>query len=219
MAVAVEGSWTHDGPVPDDIHAKAALRSQLRAARAARPAADRAAAAERLAQVVLSLPEVATLAGRARPGAGDCVAAYVSVGSEPPTQALLAGLVDAGLTVLLPVLLPDLDLDWAVYDPGMGLVPSTVPGRSGLREPPGARLGTAAVAGARLVLVPALAASKRGDRLGQGGGSYDRALARVRAGAATAAVLFDGELRDQLPAEPHDRRVAMAVTPSGVVRF
>ena len=195
------------------------MRIRLRAARAARPAADRAAAAERLAQAVLSLPEVTTLAAGARAGAGGCVAAYVSGGSEPPTQALLAALVEAGLTVLLPVLLPDLDLDWAVYEPGMGLVPSTVPGRSGLREPPGARLGTAAVAGARLVLVPALAASLCGDRLGQGGGSYDRALARVGAGAATAAVLFDGELLEQLPVAPHDRRVAMAVTPSGVVRF
>ena len=186
----------------------------MRAARLARSPGQLTEAGRQLVRVVLAMPQVRELVA----GGGGCVAAYVSVGGEPPTQALLGALHEVGLTVLLPVLLPDLDLDWAVYDPKAGLVPTAAPGRSGLREPPGGCLGVAAVAGAGLVLVPALAVSTRGDRLGQGGGSYDRVLVRV-AVASTAAVVFDEEVLEAVPAQPHDRRVAMAVTPSGVVRF
>jgi 5-formyltetrahydrofolate cyclo-ligase len=75
-----------------------------------------------------------------------------------------------------------------------------------LLEPSGPRLGPAAVADAHLVVVPALAVDRTGTRLGRGGGSYDRALARVR--APSVALLYAGELVDALPAEPHDRRVS-----------
>ena len=205
---------THDGPVPDDGQAKAALRARLRAARQARPAAELVAAGAQLARVVMAMPEVREIVAET----GGCVAAYVSMGGEPPTGPLLDALQQAGLTVLLPVLLPDGDLDWSAYDSEAALVPSAAAGRFGLREPPGVRLGVTAVVRARLVLVPALAASLRGDRLGQGGGSYDRALVRVPV-ASTVAVVFDDEVLEAIPTQAHDRRVAMAVTPARAVRF
>jgi 5-formyltetrahydrofolate cyclo-ligase len=65
------------------------------------------------------------------------------------------------------------------------------------------------------VLAPALAVSLTGVRLGRGGGSYDRALARVPAEVATAAVVFDDEVLDELPTDPWDVRVGWALTPSG----
>ncbi|NEA50803.1 5-formyltetrahydrofolate cyclo-ligase, partial [Streptomyces sp. SID10815] len=61
-----------------------------------------------------------------------------------------------------------------------------------------------------------------GLRLGRGGGSYDRVLARLeRAEARPALVvlLYDAEVVERLPAEPHDRPVRAVVTPSGVRRF
>ena len=85
-------------------------------------------------------------------------------------------------------------------------------------EPSGPRLGPEAVASAGLVLVPALAVDRSGMRLGQGGGSYDRALARVPAGVPLAVLLYDGELVDDVPSEPHDRPVTLVVLPSGAVR-
>jgi 5-formyltetrahydrofolate cyclo-ligase len=199
--------------MPSEVDAKTRLRARLRAARRARQAQERARDATRLAAVVLALPEVTGLA------AGSWVAGYVSVGAELQTSELLDSLVGAGLGVLLPVLLPDLDLDWAAYAGAARLVPSSVPGRSRLLEPSGPRLGVNAVAGAGLVLVPALAISRTGLRLGQGGGSYDRALGRVSLTVPTVGVLYDGELLPDVPGEPHDRRVTMAVLPSGVVRF
>ena len=79
------------------------------------------------------------------------------------------------------------------------------------------RLGPHAVRRARLVLLPALAADRRGVRLGQGGGFYDRTLPLVDADVPLVVVLDDGELVDELPAELHDRRVTAALLPeSGV---
>ena len=76
--------------------------------------------------------------------------------------------------------------------------------------------GVGAVAGCDVVLVPALAVDRRGTRLGRGGGSYDRALARAR--GLVVALLHEGELADLLPAEPHDVRVDVVALPSGLVR-
>ncbi|MBI2245950.1 MAG: 5-formyltetrahydrofolate cyclo-ligase [Nocardioides sp.] len=154
---------------------------------------------------MLALPEVRRAA---------TVAAYVSVGSEPGTGPLLDGLRAAGKRVILPVVLPDLDLDWAAYDGPDRLVPA----RRGLLEPPGPRLGPDAIATADVVLAPGLAVSPTGVRLGQGGGCYDRALGRVPVGTFTCVLLYDGEVGLDVPVEPHDRAVLFAATPSGVVR-
>ncbi|WP_190191790.1 5-formyltetrahydrofolate cyclo-ligase [Streptomyces minutiscleroticus] len=166
-----------------------------------------------LASRALGLPELA--------GAGT-VAAYVSMGAEPGTRALLDALRARGTRVLLPLLLPDNDLDWGVYTGPDSLVPVRYEGRMTLLEPAGDRLGPDAVLAADAVLLPGLAVDARGMRLGRGGGSYDRVLARLeRAGADPALVvlLYDTEVVDLVPAEPHDRPVRAAVTPSGTVRF
>ena len=134
-------------------------------------------------------------------GSSTRIAAYISVGTEPSTRELLRP------GWLLPVLLPDGDLDWIAYD---GRLASAA---RGLVEPIGDRLGVDAVTTCDLVLVPALAVDRRGNRLGRGGGSYDRALAR--AAGLTVALLHDGELVDQVPVEPHDIAVRAAVTPTG----
>jgi 5-formyltetrahydrofolate cyclo-ligase len=90
-----------------------------------------------------------------------------------------------------------------------------------MAEPVGPRLGVDAIAAADVVLVPALAVARDGVRLGKGGGSYDRALARARTGALVVALLWDGELHDagDLPVEPHDRPVDAVVTPSATTRL
>ncbi|MFF3331580.1 5-formyltetrahydrofolate cyclo-ligase [Streptomyces sp. NPDC002888] len=170
-------------------------------------------AAARLAERALELPEVA----HAR-----TVAAYVSVGSEPGTLALLDALRARGMRVLLPVLLPDNDLDWGVYGGEDSLARVQHGGRMALLEPAGERLGPDAVTGADVVLLPGLAVDARGMRLGRGGGSYDRVLARLeRAGVRPALVvlLYDSEVVARVPEEPHDRPVRAVVTPSGVRRF
>ena len=141
--------------------------------------------------------------------------AYVSVGTEPGTTGLLDALVGLGKRVVLPVVLPDLDLDWAVYEGPTSLAPA----RMGLLEPVGTRLGPDSVGTADLLLVPGLAVSRTGDRMGRGGGCYDRALGRVPVGTPVWVLLYDDEVGLDVPVEPHDRKVTGAVTPSGVSRL
>jgi len=150
--------------------------------------------------------QILSLVRRAAPAT---IAAYVPVGSEPG-GADLPDVLASHARVLLPVLLPDGDLDWAAFSGTL------VSGPRGLREPEGPRLGPAAVRSADLVLVPALAVDRRGMRLGRGGGSYDRALGRVPVGTFTCTLLYEGEWPVDVPLDPHDRPVTAVVTPRGI---
>jgi 5-formyltetrahydrofolate cyclo-ligase len=168
------------------------------AAGAAEPAPEPTALTRRL----LALPEVA--------GAG-CVAAYVSMGGEPDTHDILAGLRSRGIRVLLPAVRADLDLDFREY------TGTLVPGARGTREPPPAAPAVD-LARADVMIVPAVAVDRRGRRLGRGGGSYDRALTRVRSGVPVVALVHDREVVDAVPTRPHDRRVTVIVTPTRAMR-
>jgi 5-formyltetrahydrofolate cyclo-ligase len=183
---------------------KLALRDQIMTARGRLGVAVLGARARALAEVLLASPEVRRAA---------TVAAYVSVGREPGTGPLLDGLVGLGKRVVLPVLQPDLDLDWAVYRGPTSLLRA---GR-GLLEPAGPLLGPDALATADLVLVPGLAVDRTGLRLGRGGGSYDRALARAT--GTTVVLLNSEEVLPEVPAAPHDRRVDAVATELGLTRL
>ena len=180
---------------------KASLRRRLVAARTALSDAERAAAGRLIRASVLEMPEVS---------AAGTVAAYYSIGTEPDTHGLIFALWKRGSCVVLPVLLPDGDLDWASYEGPDSLAP----GPRGMLQPVEPVRGPGTVARADVVLVPALAVDLSGKRLGRGGGSYDRALARVGGQVPTIALLYDAELLDHVPAEPHDRPVRAVVRPS-----
>jgi 5-formyltetrahydrofolate cyclo-ligase len=186
--------------------AKLALRDQLITARGRIALADLASRAHAVTDLLMAAPEVRRAA---------TVAAYVSVGREPGTGALLEALAAAGKRVILPLLQPDNDLDWATYTGADSLASA---GR-GLLEPVTPPLGPDAIATADAVLVPGLAVDATGLRLGRGGGSYDRALGRVPVGTFTCVVLNDEEVLESVPAAPHDRRVTAAVTEHRLLRF
>jgi 5-formyltetrahydrofolate cyclo-ligase len=183
---------------------KTALRDQLVTARGRRSLAEVGEAARAIAGHLLAAPEVRRAAS---------VAAYVSIGTEPGTTDLIEALVAAGKRVILPVLQPDNDLDWAAYHDNLA------PARRGLLEPVGVRLGVDAIATCDVVLVPGLAVDPSGMRLGRGGGSYDRALARVPVGTPVVVLLYDGEVVERVPADGHDRRVGFVATPAGLIRL
>jgi 5-formyltetrahydrofolate cyclo-ligase len=183
------------------------MRDRLLVTRRARSPEARAAAGDAITEHLLAAPEMQRAA---------TVAAYVSVGTEPPTDRLLDRLRRQGVGVLLPVLLPDMDLAWGEYAGAASLEH----GPRGMRQPGGPRLAPTAVAGVDAVLCPGLAVDGSGLRLGRGGGSYDRALARVASGVWSCVLLYADEVLDaDLPADAHDQRVDAAVTPEGIVAF
>ncbi|WP_171058140.1 5-formyltetrahydrofolate cyclo-ligase [Modestobacter altitudinis] len=181
------------------VLAKAVLRERLLGRRRALPAEQGRAAAAAVADILVqALAGVRTLA------------AFVPDATEPGHGRLPAALAGLGARVLLPVVPPGgRTLDWAV---GSGRL---APGRFGLLEPVGPRLGPDALGTADVVVVPALAVDRAGTRLGRGGGYYDTSLVHARSDAVLVALLFDGERVDELPAEAHDRPVTAVVSPSG----
>lgn len=176
---------------------KRRLRRGIRSRRREHDADTARAVDTAVARVLTGCP---LLAGARR------IACYSSTTGEPGTKTLLAELRRHDVEVLLPVLLEDGDLDWELR--GARRTSPVGPGT----------LGPHAVASVDLVVVPALAVDTAGRRLGQGGGSYDRALARVPARVPVLAVVHDDELLDAavnpLPVLPHDRLVQAVVTPS-----
>ncbi|OBJ23037.1 5-formyltetrahydrofolate cyclo-ligase [Mycobacterium sp. 1245801.1] len=184
---------------------KAALRDQLLAAR--RRVADdvRAAEARHLCERLEASESIVT--------SGSTVCAYVPVGTEPGSAAMLDALLRRSGRVLLPVARTTADdtpmpLSWGEYRPG-----TLTTGRWGLLEPPQPWLPPSALAEAAVVLVPALAVDRRGVRLGRGRGFYDRSLGGRDPQARLIAVVRDAELLDELPADPHDVPMTHALTP------
>ncbi|WP_409484878.1 5-formyltetrahydrofolate cyclo-ligase [Arsenicicoccus dermatophilus] len=185
-----------DGTAPGS---KKALRTQLWAARRARLAnstgARRDSDAGRLAEQVMRLV-------REQVGPGATVTSYESYPAEPGTRPLNRALVAAGYRVIVPVTLPDLDLDWRPLD--------------GAEDDADALLGRDAIGEADLLLIPGTAVDRTGVRLGQGGGCYDRALPRRRDGVPVVTLLHPGELlATPLPRDDHDQLVDAVVTACG----
>lgn len=122
------------------------------------------------------------------------VAAYLGVGVELSTDVLLERLAAAGYSVLLPVCEPQYQLAWIRWTPGTELARSSL---APVLEPVGERETVQIMEDVDVVLLPALAADTAGNRLGQGGGYYDRFLAslsQVQRKPLTAAVVYDHEL-------------------------
>ena len=149
---------------------KDSARAHFRKLRQDLPETDRRAAAEQLASHVMAGLEAA---GAER---GSTVACYLSTGAEPSTELLLPALTRAGYRVVVPVCEPEYQLSWVQWYDGVELVRSP---RAWVYEPVGERLPSAIMADVPLILLPGLAVDADGNRIGQGGGYYDRFLASV----------------------------------------
>ena len=152
---------------------------------------------------------------------GATVAAYRPFGAEPGAalEPELPERLAVVYKVLLPVLLPDNDLAWQESVPdgpqeetGDEVGHSAGDGPADGTGQGGPVLGPEAIEKVAAVIVPGLAVSNDGIRLGRGGGSYDRALARVGPEVPVVALLRDWEFGVSVPAEPHDRPVTGVIT-------
>jgi 5-formyltetrahydrofolate cyclo-ligase len=143
--------------------------------------------------------------------AAKTIASYISYGDEPQTKDLNDAILKSGKTLLLPRVLKDKSLEWLSWngDPG-ALVKS-----GKILEPKGEAISGSEI---DIVIVPTLHANRDGYRLGQGGGSYDRALAQIS--AWSIGLIYSGELTvEPFPVEPHDVKLSAIATPDLIVRF
>lgn len=139
---------------------------------------------------------------------------YLNTVDEPPTRPFLRWAAENRLTVLLPVSREDGLMDWAVYEDGDEAVDVL-----GMPHPTTGLLGPMAIHDADLLLIPAALVARDGSRLGWGRGYFDRTLGSMEKRPPTFAVVYDHEVVDSVPTEPHDQTIDGAITPSGIVRF
>jgi 5-formyltetrahydrofolate cyclo-ligase len=137
-------------------------------------------------------------------GAFKAIASYQPLRSEPDITAFNQWAIDQTYEVWFPKV-NGTDLIWGTQDLSKGSFGITEP-KSGIPKP---RLD--------LIIVPALAIDRTGNRLGKGKGFYDRALRNFD--GITLAVVFEEELLESIPTEPHDFPVQVAMTPKTTLIF
>jgi len=180
---------------------KTELRKQVLAARDALAPAVRADASARALARVAALDALHS---------ARCVMAYLSFGSELDTAGLVRDLLARGVRLALPrINAATGEIDpWVVTDPAR----DTVAGKWGLREPDPARCTLVDLADIDFVLLPGVAFTVNGKRLGYGRGYYDRLIARFPARPVLVAAAFELQLVPDLPTGPADQRTDLVVT-------
>jgi 5-formyltetrahydrofolate cyclo-ligase len=137
------------------------------------------------------------------------VASFISFGDEPNTNIFLKHCqFDEKLALYVPRVSGD-DLEWVRFDEDQARHPL------GMNEPKGEAVVLTEV---DLMVVPALAADRSGNRLGRGRGFYDRALARINA-KKTIVVVHDDEVFDEVPAGSLDAPVQAICTCSEIIEL
>lgn len=173
-------------------------------AKARRAELDMAAVGRGMAQALFSLPQWQS---------AGAVLAFAAMPDEPDTAEILRRALADGKRLLLPRVRSKTEMDW-VELPALCLLR---PGAFGIQEPP-ADLPAADPAGyaAALALVPCLAASRDGVRLGRGGGYYDRYLAETA--CCTAGLVRNAFLYETLPRTWNDLPVSIVLSDRETVR-
>ena len=145
---------------------------------------------------------------------GPSVTCYLSMADEPPTGPLIHALEKRGIRVAVPIMRPGRQLVWGWHGQ-----PLAVNGY-GVAEPP--EDTTVALDSMSAMIIPALRAGRDGSRMGRGAGYYDRALAQVRrhdhGGPLRIVIVYDDEVDDAVPCQPHDAPIDVIVTPTTVYR-
>lgn len=143
-------------------------------------------------------------------GKAERIMFFVSFGSEVDTRAMIEEAISCGKAVLVPKavpstreLIPSKLLDW--HD-------DLAPGAYGIPEPLEAALRPQSPSTIDLLIVPGVAFDLKGNRLGYGGGYYDRFFSLLRDDVPLVALVFDCQIKTEVPVDEWDRRVDYVIT-------
>jgi 5-formyltetrahydrofolate cyclo-ligase len=138
---------------------------------------------------------------------------YAAKDNEVGTELLIGDALASERRVLLPKVIPEIhQLAFVRIRKGIELMP----GAFGILEPTTGEIEQAAELGPALFCVPGLAFSRSGQRLGRGGGYFDRAIAAFGPQTVTAGLAYSFQVLDRLPQSPNDRRLNLIFTESAM---
>ena len=183
---------------------KARIRKAARARRAQLSEAERRRASSAVTHAVLGLWDLE---------GAKTVLAYVATGDEVDTEPIIDALGIRGVRVALPRVDEPIGLAIHLVSDKAELVS----GPFGVLEP---ALATPRVEPAHIdaAIVPGVAFDPACNRIGYGGGFYDRLLPLLRGDCPRIGLAFDEQMMDALPVEPHDAALDLVVTPERVWR-
>ncbi|HUO76406.1 MAG TPA: 5-formyltetrahydrofolate cyclo-ligase [Thermodesulfovibrionales bacterium] len=139
---------------------------------------------------------------------------FSSFRSEVSTSAQIAEALSLGKRVILPSV-DSLNKELRLYE--IKQLSELSAGYMGIPEPAVAEERERDINDVTLVIMPGAAFDPKGNRLGYGGGYYDRLLSRLRRRIPLVALAYEEQLVDSLPTGPHDIRVHMIVTDQRVI--
>jgi len=141
---------------------------------------------------------------------------YAAVGNEVSTNRILADAVQSGRAVFYP------RVDVATGTILAGRIRDRAElarGAYGILEPPASAEPLDSKKCAKiLVCVPGVAFGVEGQRLGRGGGHYDRFIGQIGREAISVGLAYSFQLLDRIPETGLDRRLNFIVTESAVHR-
>lgn len=187
---------------------KKRLRQNFKTRRLAISAAERMQTAEAVARQLTVLPEWQS---------ANYVAGYWAMQGEVPLH-IVQMKVQSPSIWCLPIIQRDLSLKFAPWRSGDALVSNPF----GIPEPDISPTSTLAPEAISIVLLPLLAYTRNGTRLGMGGGYYDRSFAFRHHGAAPPlliGVAYSAQEADSLPAVDWDIKLDLLINEQEVLRF
>jgi len=135
---------------------------------------------------------------------------YSAFGNEVSTAAIFDAAIDSGRAIFFPRVAGDTLSICAVKSRS-----DLRPGAYGILEPVTASIDTATLP-SWVVVAPGVAFTRSGERIGRGGGHYDRMLADLPHHAITVGLAYSFQLLDRVPQSEHDRRLNFVVTESAI---
>lgn len=187
------------------------LRQALRTRRRGLDAAVRETAARKLAGLLADLVCYHS---------AEHIAAYIAVEGEMDPEPLLQQAVRESKRIYLPIVPQERTgtLQFVRWQPGMRMYPNRV----GIPEPSDSAQGAIAPEKLDLVLTPLVAFDQHGQRLGTGGGYYDRTFAFLKSGATRPLLLglaYEFQRLERIESEPWDVRLTGVITDEHVYFF
>ncbi len=182
---------------------KAQIRKQCLARREASSPSDISNKSRSIRERLSALPEFRTASE---------IITYVSKDNEVDTRLLIRDLLEQGRRVLIPISRKDGTLKWS----SLKSLDDLGPGAFGVPEPPPDQRRIVEPANDALVIVPCVAFTPAGHRLGHGKGYFDRFLAQHR--GTSVGLAFESQKIEHLPVEEHDIPLNIVLTESGCYR-